>query len=166
MPEEKQEKSLEEELIKLGENKYDPILSQLESNILANEKELDRLYHEKDEMTIDQKLRYIKLLLDSAMINEENRAARAKQALWIIYKYRSSDDLSDEVKSKMANYKAIAHYILHPNDDSLIEAGKKFLREGERGKALYHFNLLIARNPDALKNPEAYKISQQLKKPE
>jgi len=85
-----------------------------------NEKELDRLYGKKEEMSPEEKITYTKCLLVSAMINDGNKVARRKQALHILYSLR--DEQSPEVQAQIAYYRAVARPIEYFKDDDTLES--------------------------------------------
>jgi len=121
-----EEKDLEERLRKLKES-HDLALAELEGNISENEKELDRLYHKKEEMDASQNLRYVSLLLCSAITAENN--ARVKQALYILEKLMSAKELTSEEKIRMAEYTAVAHRLYYESSEkSRKRTCKRFSR--------------------------------------
>jgi len=115
-----------------------------------NEKELDRLYGKKEEMSPEEKITYAKCLLVSAMINDGNKVARRKQALYILYSLR--DEQSPEVQAQIAYYRAVAHQIEYFKDDNTLESAIEESPKGQPASdkdaesespddAVRHFNL-------------------------
>ena len=105
-----------------------------------NEKELDRLYGKKEEMSPEEKITYTKCLLVSAMINDGNKVARRKQVLYILYSLR--DEQSPEVQAQIAYYRAVARPEESPKGQPA--SAERELREAiklDPDDPVRHFNL-------------------------